>query len=63
MQQRGLSYTALLGVGLLQLQPQLRFENERENLKTIHEIEIDPDRPSSFVRHQAFAFPLLVQQE
>lgn len=48
---------------LSQLQPRLRFKNERENFKIICEIEIDPDRLSPFIRCQAFAFHHLVQQE
>lgn len=48
---------------LSQLQPQLRFKNEKENLKIIREREIDPDRLSPFIRRQAFAFHHSVQQD
>lgn len=48
---------------LSQLQPRLRFKNERENLKIIHEIEIDPDRLSPFIRHQTFAVHHSVQKD
>lgn len=56
------SFTKPYWPSLLQLQPQLGFKNERENLKIIYEIETDPDRLSPFIRHQAFAFHHLVQQ-